>query len=117
MWKYSLFDTRKCWSRTNNQTEIQLIKQWKSEGQRPDWPEIAQYGPELKTYWLAWDSSLIIDGVLYRKKESEGPHDSKLKIILPTALRKKCFTLLHDTVSAGHLGSQKTLAKVRQRFY
>ena len=25
--------------------------------------------------------------------------------------------MLHKTVSAGHLGSQKTLAKVRQRFY
>ena len=30
----------------NSQTEIQLIKQWKSAGRRPDWSEIAQYGPE-----------------------------------------------------------------------
>ena len=28
----------------NNQTEIQLIKQWKSAGRRPDWSEIAQHG-------------------------------------------------------------------------
>ena len=101
----------------NNQTEIQLIKQWKSAGQRPDWSEIAQYGPELKAYWLAWDSLLIIDEVLYKKKESEKLHSSKPKIILPTALRKKCFALLHETVTAGHLGSQKTLAKVKERFY
>ena len=101
----------------NNQTEIQLIKQWKSVGRRPDWSEIAQYGPELKAYWLAWESLLIIDEVLYKKKESEKLHSSKPKIILPTALRKKCFALLHETVTAGHLGSQKTLVKVKERFY
>ena len=66
---------------------------------------------------MAWDSLLIIDEVLYKKKESEKLHSSKPKIILPTALRKKCFALLHETVTAGHLGSQKTLAKVKERFY
>ena len=35
----------------DNQTEIQLIKQWKAEGRKPDWSEIARYGPELKAYW------------------------------------------------------------------
>ena len=28
-----------------------------------------------------------------------------------------CFTVLHDTMTAAHLGSQKTLEKIKQRFY
>ena len=101
----------------DNQTEIQLIKQWKAEGRKPDWSEIARYGPELKAYWSTWDSMLIVDNVLYRKKVSDESVDSKPRIVLPTALRKRCFALLHASVTAGHLGSQKTLAKVKQRFY
>ena len=32
----------------DKQTEIQLIKQWKVDNSRPDWSEVAQYGPEKR---------------------------------------------------------------------
>ena len=101
----------------DKQLEIQLIKQWKSDKRKPEWAEISKYGPELKAYWSMWDSLSMTDGVLYRKKVSDESLDSKPQIVLPIELRKKCFALLHDTVTAGHLGSQKTVAKVKQRFY
>ena len=94
-----------------------MIKQWKEENKRPSWSQVAQYGPELKAYWTAWEFLVLIDGILYKQKPSEKSVENKPRIVLPTVLRKKSFTALHDTVTAAHLGSQKTLEKIKQRFY
>ena len=48
----------------DKQTEIQLIKQWKVDNSRPDWSEVAQYGPELKAYWSAWNSLYLDNGIV-----------------------------------------------------
>lgn len=101
----------------DQQTEISMIKQCKIDGKRPTWTQIAQYGPELKAYWSAWDSLIMKDNILYKDKPSVKLQESKPRIVLPITLRKKCFNLLHDTVTSAHLGSQKTLEKVKQRFY
>ena len=101
----------------DTQPEIQMIKQWKRDGRRPDWSQIAQYGPELKAYWSSWESLILMDEILYKQKPINIGPENKPRIVLPMALRKKCFTLLHDTVTSAHLGSQKTLEKVKQRFY
>ena len=101
----------------DKQPEIQMIKQWKHEGRRPDWSQIAQYGPELKAYWSSWEYLILMDEILYKQKPINIGPENKPRIVLPMALRKKCFTLLHDTVTSAHLGSQKTLEKVKQKFY
>ena len=36
-------------SEQDKQPKIQMIKQWKRDGRKPDWSQIAQYGPELKS--------------------------------------------------------------------
>ena len=92
-----------------------MIKQWKRDGRRPDWSQIAQNGPELEAYWSSWESLILMDEKLYKQKPIHIGLENKPRIVLPMALRKMCFTLLHDTVSSAHLGSQKTLEKVKQR--
>ena len=99
------------------QPEIQMIKQWKRDDRRPEWSHIAKCGLELKAYWSSWESLILMDEILYKKKPINVSVENKPRIVLPMALRKKCFTLLHDTVTSAHLGSQKTLEKVKQRFY
>ena len=101
----------------DRQPEIQMIKEWKRDGKRPDWSQVAQYPPELKAYWSAWESLILMDEILYKQKPINIGPQNKPRIVLPSVLRKKCFTLLHDTVTSAHLGSQKTLDKVKQRFY
>ena len=96
---------------------MSLIKIWKTEGKKPDWPEIAKYGPELKSYWMMWDSLVVQGGILYRKKVRADSEEFTYQIVLPRLLRRKCFFLLPNTMSAGHLGVQKTLGKIKQRFY
>ena len=38
-------------------------------------------------------------------------------IVLPPALRDTVMTLMHDALTAGHLGFQKTLRKIQERFF
>ena len=78
----------------DRQPEIQMIKQWKVENKRPSWSQVAQYGPELKAYWSAWEFLVLIDGILYKQKPSEKSVENTPRIVLPTKLRKKSFTAL-----------------------
>ena len=100
----------------DQQPEIRTIKQWKTNDEKPNWSEVAQYGPELKASWSSWESLVVIDDILYKRKPNETSVENKPRVVLPTVLRKKCFTLLHDNVAAAHFGSQKTLGKIKERF-
>ena len=101
----------------DQQPKIRTIKQLKTNEEKPNWSEVAQYGPELKAYWSSWESLVVIDDILYKRKPNETSVENKPRVVLPTVLRKKCFTLLHDYAAAAHLGSQKTLGKIKERFY
>ena len=57
------------------------------------------------------------DDLLYRTKVIADSEEPRYQIVLPQSLRKKSFSLLHNTVTAGHLGVQKTLGKIKQRFF
>ena len=83
-----------------------MIKQWNHEDRRPEWSQVAKYGPELKAYWSSWESLILMDGILYEKKHIICP-PKKTRIGLPMALQKKCFTLLHNTAMSAHLDSKK----------
>ena len=79
---------------------------------------MSKFSAELKTYWAQWESLIIIDSITYRKWENNGAVcDSEHQIILPTNLRKRAFSVLHESITSGYLGQQKTLHKVRQIFW
>ena len=52
-----------------------------------------------------------------KKWESEDGKVFKWLLVLPKLLRKKVLDSLHSSKTAGHLGREKTLPKVRERFY
>ena len=78
---------------------------------------MVRYGPELKSYWMMWESLEVRDEVPYRKKVSADSEEFRYQIVLPTDLRKKCFFLLHNTVAGAHLEVQKTLGKIKKRLH
>eukprot|EP00745_Piridium_sociabile_P033382 TRINITY_DN571_c0_g1_i10.p1 TRINITY_DN571_c0_g1~~TRINITY_DN571_c0_g1_i10.p1 ORF type:complete len:1565 (+),score=261.65 TRINITY_DN571_c0_g1_i10:102-4796(+) len=55
------------------------------------------------------------DGLLYRRYTKGGNHCRQL--VVPKALRKTVLEMGHDTPMAGHLGTRKTLERIRQDFY
>lgn len=64
--------------------------------------------------WYLKRNSLMIretDGVLVRS------YKDNILICVPKKLRKSIISLMHDTVEGGHYGVQKTLDKIKLRFY
>ena len=38
-------------------------------------------------------------------------------MVVPTVLRKRVFGFLHDSKTGGHFGVNKTIGKIREKFY
>ena len=72
---------------------------------------------EMKTYWAQWPRLVLNNGVLCRKYFDTRTDTQFLQILLPKSLREEILTELHAHVTAGHLGSMKTMVKVKRRFY
>ena len=56
-------------------------------------------------------------GVLVKRWESNNGKEFKWLVVLPRSLRKQALDMIHASKSAGHLGREKTLPKVRERYY
>ena len=70
-----------------------------------------------KTYWSQWNRLTISEGILYRKWEDTHSSEITQQYILPADYRNQILTRLHNDLSAGHLGFNHTVARVRHRFY
>eukprot|EP00057_Strongylocentrotus_purpuratus_P018268 XP_011672742.1 PREDICTED: protein NYNRIN-like [Strongylocentrotus purpuratus] len=57
------------------------------------------------------------DGVLVRRWESSDGKEISWKVVLPHSLRHTVLTELHSSKTACHLGVNKLLHKVQQRYY
>ena len=84
---------------------------------KPKWDEVSDQGNELKSLWAQWESFEIgADGLLYRKLVGPGSL-RRMQIVIPQSLTQVVLELMHDSVTAGHMGVRRTLACVRLRFY
>ncbi|KAJ8912158.1 hypothetical protein NQ315_006122 [Exocentrus adspersus] len=94
------------------------IAQWKIEGkERPAWQEISNRSPTFKGYWTLWDSLAIENNLLKRVWESPDGKERNYQTILPRKRVPEVLQAVHSGVGGSHIGINKTLNKVRERFY
>ena len=96
---------------------IAPVLRWKEQGERPDWKVVSDKSPTLKCYWSQWDMLAVKEGVLVKRWESDDGKEFKCLLVLPRSLRKQALDMLHSSKTAGHLGREKTMPKVRERYY
>lgn len=89
----------------------------KEKDQRPSWQEVVSEGSVSKIYWSQWDSLIFKNGVLFRKWESPNLQTSVLQIVVPRKRIRQILEEAHDSSSGGHFGVNKTLGRIRKRFY
>ena len=96
--------------------DVAPIFEWMEEGVKPQWfyKQIAKHGEITKSYWAQWDSLAIQRGVLYRKWETEDGENFHLQLILSKTRVKEVLEEIHNGISGGHLGVNKTMEKVRK---
>ena len=96
---------------------IACIIKWLEANHRPDRAEVAAYSEETKIYWGQWDTLAMRDGQLYRRWESPAGILLRWQLVLPKPARDDVLRQLHDSPTGGHYGENKTLDKIRQRYY
>ena len=97
---------------------IKPILEWKQESAtKPLWPTVSPYGACTKAYWAQWKSLVLKNGLLYRRWENTAGDGITLQLVLPKPLQRQAFKQLHEAPTAGHLGINKTIGRIQQRFY
>lgn len=79
-------------------------------------PRIKTQNQELITLLRQWELLEIRNNLLYRKWQNENG-TSTLQLVAPKKIRTEIMHMLHDCKTSGHLGREKTLSRVKSRFY
>ncbi|CAC5377357.1 unnamed protein product [Mytilus coruscus] len=69
-----------------------------------------------RVFWSLWESFEIRNGFLYHRFNSE-IGEEKLVLVAQKEMRDKIFCELHEKLTAGHMGRDKTLDSIKRRFY
>ena len=97
-------------------TVLGKFAQLKEKGVKPSYDEISDQGNEYKSYWAQWESvELSQDGLLFRKLQGPGSF-RRVQLIVPRKLIEVVLGMMHDSVTAGHMGVRRTLACTHLRF-
>ena len=65
---------------------------------------------------LQWDQLVVENGILYRRYEGSYS-DTSLQVVSPKEIREDIMQQLHKGTLGAHLGENKTLYQLRERFY
>ena len=84
---------------------------------RPPWEAVSNGSSKLKTLWAQWERLEIHNGILYRRFESDDGMTIRRQMLLPEVKKQEVMKYFHDLPSAGHLGVDKTLEKLKISFY
>ena len=103
--------------RTAQQTDINISKilqacKRSTPPKSPEW-----HRQPLRRYRQLWAQLQIVDGVLCRKYTPSPVLGPVTVPIVPPSLRHVALTRCHDAPSAGHMGAERTLERLRQEAY
>ena len=96
--------------------DIGRIYRWKKASPvRPDLP--GGSSRVMRSLWTQWNSLEMEDQVLVRRVISDKPGEVVKQVVVPGCLIHEILAELHNGPTGGHLCYDKTLGKVRARFY
>ena len=91
------------------------LLEWIRSDVFPTWAEVKSLCPELRFLWHHRNNlSADVNGVIWRKRSSQG---SQLQLLVPRPAREQLFMVYHASLFGGHLGRNRTLARLSHRFY
>ena len=89
----------------------------KEAGRKPSADELGNVSRSSRRLLQIWDQLIVNGGVLGRRFETREGSSTILQTIVPEALRKEVHADLHEGARGGHLGADKTFARLKERFY
>ena len=71
----------------------------------------------FKALWAQWNSLRVENALLKRAWESSDGKHTTMQLMVPATRTKEVLREMHNGGSGAHFGMNKTLSKVRERFY
>lgn len=96
---------------------IRFVLQAIEKGEKPKGEDVRSQGPTAQRLSQLWKKLTVEKGVLWRRYEDVSGTSTWLQLVVPQSLREEILQNLHAGTLGGHLGAEKTLAKVKERFY
>ena len=97
-------------------SSIQPILQSKEENKKPDRRTIKGQSRELRRLYQMWDQLIVRNNLLYRQFQNPDG-TSHLQLVVPRKLRDEILQEVHGGITSGHFGEDKTLCRLKERFY
>lgn len=94
---------------------LATLMEWLKNGS-PEEAELFSQSAETKSLWRCKDQLKLIDDLLYYNWVGDS-FQSSCKLIIPAKLRDQVIGMAHDGTVGGHWGREKTLARLRHRFF
>jgi hypothetical protein len=99
-----------------NDQDIGPILEEAQTGQLPEGEDVADGSTTYESYWAQWKSLAVREGILEHHWESADGPSQIAQIVCPRSRAKDVLHELHCGLSGGHLGVNKTLNKLRQKY-
>ena len=96
---------------------IRPVIEAKENDQRPSRDQQKSGSMEQRRLFQLWDQLLVRDGILYRQFVGLSGAPNHLQLVLPKSLRETVLKELHEGAVGGHLGEEKTLSRLKERYY
>jgi len=93
--------------------ELFWVVRWRETGEEPTEGEVFMGDPRSKYYWLNREAFVLEEGILWRKGEEGKP----ARRVIPKKMREQIITLCHEPPLAGHQGIERTVERVKSRYY
>ena len=99
-------------------SNIKEVHQWFDQEMKPSRDEIASKGAAVRRYWPNYDCLFWREGVLYQRWMLSGDQSVCYnQLLVPRGMQKEVIEMCHDTRLGGHLGVNKIIDKICQRFH
>ncbi len=86
-------------------------------GQKPSPEQLSGDSIETRRLVQLWDQLEVRHGQLLRRFESPDGSTHHLQLVVPRTLRENILREVHGGALSGHLGTEKTLSRLKERFY
>ena len=85
--------------------------------QKPPPDHVKAQSLNYRRLYQRWDQLVVQNGILWRHYEPPNEAQGWLQLIVPSSLQSAVIKEAHEGTVGGHLGQDKTLHRVQQRFY
>ena len=96
--------------------DLKPLFEWFEKDDRPSRNQIMIESPAVRNYWRHWNRVRFKDGVLFYKWENDDGTTGD-RLIIPSELKGHLLYLAHDSLCSGHMGTEKTTARLKRQCY